>query len=73
MNAVEQMLLTQLKTKNPQGYNMLIQMMNSGMNPKQALSKMLEEGIVSNDQIQQATNIAGTYTKTQNTNNFKRF
>ena len=41
MNPIIQMLMTQLRTQNPQGYNMLNQMMQSGVSPQQFLNQMV--------------------------------
>lgn len=71
MNLVEQMLMAKLKQSNPQGYNALVQMRNSGMNPQQALNKLLSEGLITQEQVNQATNMASKY-ETQNTN-YRRF
>lgn len=47
----QQILMNMLKQQNPQGYNQLQQMMNSGENPQQILKQLTNN--MSQQQIQQ--------------------
>ena len=67
--ALQQMLLNQLKQKNPQGYNQIISMMNSGQSPQDILNNMRANGSVSQEQINQAQN----YLNNMNSQNRKTF
>lgn len=40
-NPMLQMLMSQLQSKNPNGYSLLNQMMNSGGNPQQLLQQLV--------------------------------
>ena len=50
-NPMLQMLMSQLQSKNPNGYSLLNQMMNNGGNPQAFLKQML--GNVDSNQLQQ--------------------
>ena len=49
-NPMIQMLMNQLQSRNPQGYNMINQAMNSGGNPQAILQQMM--GNASPQQVQ---------------------
>lgn len=51
MNPMMNMMLTMLQTKNPQGFQMVNKMMQSGGNPQDLLKQIV--GKADNNQIQQ--------------------
>lgn len=51
MNPIMNMLMGQLQGKNPQGFQMLNQMMNNGANPQNIIKQML--GNTNSSQFQQ--------------------
>ena len=59
MNPIIQMLMQRLQGKNPQGYNMVNQLMHNGGSPEGALRQIL--GNVSPEQKQQVLNTAKGY------------
>ena len=59
MNPIINMLMQRLQSKNPQGYNMLNQMMQNGGNPEGVLKQML--GNMSPEQKQNILNQAKSY------------
>ena len=72
-NQMVNLLLNQLKNKNPQGYNSVIQLMNSGKSPNQVLNELIQSGQFTNEQINQAQRIANQYSQNSNTPNIKKF
>ena len=59
MNPIIQVLMGQLQSKNPQGYQMINQMMQSGGNPEAMVKQMM--GNISPEQKQQVLNQAKSY------------
>lgn len=59
MNPIISMLMQRLQGKNPQGYQMVNQMMQSGGNPEAMLKQVL--GNASPEQRQQVLNAAKSY------------
>lgn len=51
--SIQQMLLNRLKSTNPQGYNRLMQLKNSGKNANQILSEMYQKGEINDSQLSQ--------------------
>lgn len=51
--SIQQMLLNRLKQSNPQGYNRLMQLKNSGRNPNEILSEMYQKGEINDSQLTQ--------------------
>ncbi len=75
-NMMINLLLNQLKVKNPQGYNTVQSLMNSGKDPEQILNELVQTGQFTQSQIQQANKIASQYVQNSNnqgSNNIKRF
>lgn len=72
-NMIFNMLLGQLKNRNPQGYNQFVQLRNSGKSPDQVINEMLASGQINQNQLNQAKQMANQYNQTNNTNNLKRF
>lgn len=62
------MLLNQLRTNNPNGYNQIMSLMNSGQNPQAIIQNMINSGQVSQQQVNNAINYMNN-----GGNNFKRF
>ena len=54
--AMMNMLLNQLKNNNPNGYNQIMSMMNSGQNPQAIIKNMINNGPVTREQVQQPQN-----------------
>lgn len=50
------MLMNQLKTQNPQGYNEFLSLYNSGKNPNEILNNMLNSGRMNKSQLNQIKN-----------------
>lgn len=63
MNPMLNMLMGQLRNQNPQAFNELQSLMNSGKNPKQILDEMMASGRFTPAQLQQAQNMATQYSK----------
>ena len=59
MNPIINTLMQRLQSKNPQGYNMLNQMMQNGGNPEAMVKQIF--GNVSPEQRQQVLNTAKSY------------
>ena len=59
MNPIIQTLMSSLKNKNPNGYNMINQLINNGGNPEQVLKQIM--GNISPEQRQQILNQAKSY------------
>jgi hypothetical protein len=59
MNPIIQMLMGKLQNSNPQGYQMISQMMNSGGNPETMIKQMF--GNATPQQRQQVLNQAKSY------------
>jgi len=59
MNPIIQVLMGQLQSKNPQGYQMINQMMQGGGNPEAMIKQMM--GNISPEQKQQVLNQAKSY------------
>ena len=66
--AMMNMLLNQLRTNNPNGYNQIMSLMNSGQNPQAIIQNMINSGQVSQQQVNNAINYMNN-----GGNNFKRF
>lgn len=62
------MLLNQLKNRNPNGYNQVMSMMNSGQKPQNIIQNMLNNGQITQDQLNNAMNYLNN-----NGGNNKRF
>ncbi len=58
---IQNMLLSMLQKRNPQAYNQVQQMMQSGQNPDQILQQMMASGQVNQQQLQQVQNMAKQY------------
>ena len=67
---VMNMLMNKLQFQNPQAYAQINQWMSSGQNPQQIINQMLQNGEITNDQLQKAQSMAN---QMQNTNNTKKF
>lgn len=65
-------LLGKLRSQNPQAYQELVSLMNSGKSPNQVLNELLSSGKINQQQINQAQQLANQYTNGQN-NKPKRF
>ena len=59
MNPIIQVLMNQLQNKNPQGFQMINKMMNSGGNPEAMVKQMF--GNATPEQRQQILNQAKSY------------
>lgn len=59
MNPIISMLMQRLQGKNPQGYNMVNQMMQNGANPEAMVKQIF--GNASPEQRQQVLNAAKSY------------
>ena len=59
MNPIINMLMQRLQGKNPQGYNMVNQMMQNGANPEAMIKQIF--GNASPEQRQQVLNTAKSY------------
>lgn len=59
MNPIISMLMQRLQGKNPQGYNMVNQMMQNGANPEAMVKQIF--GNASPEQRQQVLNTAKSY------------
>jgi len=59
MNPIINMLMQRLQGKNPQGYNMVNQMMQNGTNPEAMVKQIF--GNASPEQRQQVLNTAKSY------------
>lgn len=66
MNPMLSMLMGRLRNQNPQAFNELQGLMNSGKNPNQILNEMLSSGRFTPEQIQQAQNMANQYSSGNN-------
>ena len=53
MMSIQQTLLNRLKQTNPQGYNRLMQLKNSGRNPVDVLCEMYQKGEINDSQLYQ--------------------
>lgn len=51
--SIQQMLLNKLKQSNPNGYNRLMQLKNSGRSPNDILSEMYRSGEINDSQLNQ--------------------
>lgn len=51
--SIQQMLLNRLKMSNPQGYDRLMALKNSGKNANQILSEMYQKGEINDSQLAQ--------------------
>lgn len=74
-NMIMSAMMNRLQAQNPQAYNTLNNLMNSGQSPEQILNKMLASGQINQQQINQAKQMLNSYMNnpTQNTNNKFRF
>ena len=70
-NMLFNMLLGRLRSQNPQAYQQFMGYIDSGQSPEQILNKMLMSGQISQQDINNAKNIASQYNPGNNTG--KRF
>ena len=69
-NMAINMMMGQLRNKNPNAYNELQQLMNSGKSPEQVLNELMASGRFSQEQIKQAQSMMPQIMNNNNTNNY---
>ena len=69
-NMMMNMLMSRLQQQNPQAYSQILQWMQSGQNPQQIINQMLASQQITQNQLNQAQDMAN---KMRNSNNQKRF
>jgi ribosomal protein S16 len=68
-NMMMNMLMNKLRQQNPQAANQINQWMSSGANPQQIINQMMQNGQITNEQLNQAQNMANQL-QNQNTKRF---
>lgn len=58
-NIMMNMMMSNLQKQNPTAYNQIQQWMNSGQNPQQIIQNMLQSGEITQQQLNNAQNMAG--------------